>query len=150
MTEVLFYHLTQTPLEATLPTLLQKSLERGWTVCVQGPNIDTIERLDRHLWTFDAATFLPHGISGGKNDGLQPILLTSAKPETANKDVLMLVDGATQDQEDLRNYTRVCVFFDGNNRDALSETRAYWTTLKDSGLDMRYWAQEDGRWVQKA
>ena len=58
MTEVLFYHLTSTPLEATLPTLLQKSLERGWTVCIQGRGRDALDRLDRHLWTFDDARFL--------------------------------------------------------------------------------------------
>lgn len=35
MTEILFYHLQQQPLEKVLPTLLEKSLERGWRVVVQ-------------------------------------------------------------------------------------------------------------------
>ena len=36
MTEVLFYHLEQRPLESVLPDLLQRSLERGWRAIVQG------------------------------------------------------------------------------------------------------------------
>ena len=42
MTEVLFYHLQRQPLEAVLPTLLVKSLERGWRAVVQAT---TDERL---------------------------------------------------------------------------------------------------------
>ena len=36
MTEVLFYHLTESRLEDALPALLEKSLERGWRVVVLG------------------------------------------------------------------------------------------------------------------
>jgi DNA polymerase-3 subunit chi len=36
MTEVLFYHLKGQTLEQVLPSLLQRSLERGWRVVVQG------------------------------------------------------------------------------------------------------------------
>ena len=35
MTEVLFYHLQRQPLERVLPTLLERSLARGWRVVVQ-------------------------------------------------------------------------------------------------------------------
>jgi DNA polymerase-3 subunit chi len=35
MTEVLFYHLTESKLEDALPPLLDKSVERGWRVAVQ-------------------------------------------------------------------------------------------------------------------
>ena len=35
MTEVLFYHLTESALEDALPPLLEKSLERGWRAVVQ-------------------------------------------------------------------------------------------------------------------
>ncbi|HEX2539214.1 MAG TPA: DNA polymerase III subunit chi, partial [Pseudolabrys sp.] len=36
MTEVLFYHLQGQKLEGVLPTLLERSVERGWRVVVQG------------------------------------------------------------------------------------------------------------------
>ena len=35
MTEVLFYHLEQQPLERVLPSLLERTLERGWRAVVQ-------------------------------------------------------------------------------------------------------------------
>ena len=35
MTEVLFYHLTESTLEDALPSLLERSLERGWRAAVQ-------------------------------------------------------------------------------------------------------------------
>lgn len=35
MTEILFYHLTESKLEDALPPLLEKSLERGWKVAIQ-------------------------------------------------------------------------------------------------------------------
>ena len=38
MAEILFYHLTHSPLEAMLPDLLQKSLDRGWKVLVRSGN----------------------------------------------------------------------------------------------------------------
>ena len=61
MTEVLFYHLKgQTP-EQVLPTLLQKSLDRGWRVVVQASSEERVEALDAHLWTWRDDSFLPHG-----------------------------------------------------------------------------------------
>ena len=52
MTEVLFYHLLRQPLETVLPTLLEKSLARGWRVVVEAASAERVEALDAHLWTF--------------------------------------------------------------------------------------------------
>jgi DNA polymerase-3 subunit chi len=43
MTEMLFYHLQGQKLEGVLPGLLEKSLDRGWTVIVQGASEERIE-----------------------------------------------------------------------------------------------------------
>ena len=61
MTEVLFYHLQNRPVEQVLPALLEKSLERGWRVVVQSGSDERIEALDAHLWTYREDSFLPHG-----------------------------------------------------------------------------------------
>jgi len=61
MTEILFYHLQGQKLESVLPALLEKSLERGWKVVVQGSTEERIEALDAHLWTYRDDGFLPHG-----------------------------------------------------------------------------------------
>lgn len=149
MSEVFFYHLTETPLEAALPTLLEKSLERGWRVAVQGPHADRLAFLDRHLWSYGEQSFLPHGQAGGDYDARQPVLLTQSAEFPNEPQILMLIDGATAPSEQLDRFDRVCVLFDGNDEVATSEARSYWTQLKDAGADRKYWFQQGGRWTQK-
>ncbi|MGG2476032.1 DNA polymerase III subunit chi, partial [Rhizobium sp. BR5] len=60
MTEILFYHLTESKLEDALPPLLEKSLERGWKVAIQTVDEERRDFLDTHLWTFRDDSFLPH------------------------------------------------------------------------------------------
>ena len=59
--EVVFYHLLHKPLEAALPQLLLKCLERDWKVVVQTGTEQRCNALDAHLWTFSDDSFLPHG-----------------------------------------------------------------------------------------
>lgn len=49
MTEILFYHLTESKLEDALPPLLEKSLERGWKVAIQTVDEERRDFLDTHL-----------------------------------------------------------------------------------------------------
>jgi DNA polymerase IIIc chi subunit len=86
MAEVLFYHLQHQPLEAVLPTLLQKSLERGWRAVVQVTTEERMSALDDHLWTFADESFLPHGTDREAHGADQPILITlgAANPNGAS------------------------------------------------------------------
>src|SRR5262249_58508025 len=43
MTEIVFYQLQRQPLERVLPTLIEKSLERGWRVIVQAASEERVE-----------------------------------------------------------------------------------------------------------
>src|SRR5262249_541947 len=52
MTEIVFYQLQRQPLERVLPTLIEKSLERGWRVIVQAASEERVEALDAQLWIF--------------------------------------------------------------------------------------------------
>ena len=78
MTDVLFYHLTESKLEDALPPLLDKSVERGWRVVVQMKDIARRDLLDSHLWTFRTESFLPHGTDDGDMAENQPVLLTAS------------------------------------------------------------------------
>lgn len=142
-----FYHLTERPLEATLPVLLGKALEAGWRVEVRGRDPDLIDRLDKQLWLGDG--FLPHGIAGGPHDPQQPVLLTTAKGGNDARCV-MSVDGADIDADEIAALDRVCILFDGASDTALETARNQWRTLTDKGTEAQYWAEEDGRWVKKA
>src|SRR5262249_46313174 len=78
MTEVLFYHLQRQPLERVLPSLLERSYERGWRVVVQASSDERVDALDAHLWTYRDDNFLPHGTARESDVAEQPILLTTA------------------------------------------------------------------------
>ena len=61
MTDILFYHLQRQPLEAVLPTLVEKSLARGWRVAIEGPDAGRLTALGDHLGVWRDDSFLPHG-----------------------------------------------------------------------------------------
>lgn len=150
MAEVLFYQLTERPLDQALPELLEKSLERGWRVLVRGTEAARLERLDTMLWTRRQEDFLPHGRAGGAHDAAQPVLLTTTSENTNRAEILMLVDGARVELDEVSGFTRACVMFDGHDDQQLSAAREDWKAVSDAGMTAQYWAQDDGRWVKKA
>ena len=64
MPEVLFYHLTERPLESASPDILEKCLERGWRVTLRAGSEERARALDVHYWTYRDESFLPHGMAG--------------------------------------------------------------------------------------
>ena len=122
MTEVLFYHLQRQPLERVLPTLLEKSLERGWRVVVQAASEERVEALDAHLWTFRDDSFLPHGTWREPQAREQPILLTVNDDNPNGADVRFLIDGAPV-PADAAAYQRIVLLFDGDDPDAVAAAR---------------------------
>jgi len=150
MTEMLFYHLQRQPLERVLPSLLERSLERGWRVVVQAASEERIEALDAHLWTYRDDSFLPHGTARDGEAALHPILLTCADDNPNCARVRFLIDGAPV-PADAASYERIVLLFDGEDEDAVTNARACWNEAKAQGFDVPYWqSDEQGRWVKKA
>ena len=150
MTEVLFYHLVRQPLERVLPSLLERSLERGWRVVVQSSSDERLDALDAQLWTYRDDSFLPHGTARESEIAEQPILLTTSDHNPNGAQVRFLVDGAPV-PPDAGGYERIVLIFDGEDDDAVATTRACWTEVKAQGFDATYWQpDEQGRWVKKA
>lgn len=148
MTEVLFYHLTETRLEDALPTLLEKSCQRGWRVVVQAGSEERRDALDSHLWTFREASFLPHGLDIEPHAELQPIVLCANEGRANGASVRFLVDGAAPPP--LEDYERVVLMFDGHDADQMEAARSQWTRLKQDGHALTYWQQAaGGRWEKR-
>jgi DNA polymerase-3 subunit chi len=146
MTEMLFYHLEHQPLERVLPTLLEKSLERGWRVVVQASSEERIEALDAHLWTFRDDSFLPHGTWREAEARSQPILLTVNPDNPNGATVRFLIEGAMI-PEDAEAYQRIVLIFDGEDSDAVAAARERWRESKAKGFDVTYWQTDgEGRW----
>jgi DNA polymerase III subunit chi len=148
-TEVYFYHLESRTLEEVLPTLLERSLERGWRAAVQASSEERVEALDTLLWTYREESFLAHGTARDGPPDRQPIYLTAGGDNPNGAMVRFLVDGA--DIEDARAYARIVFVFDGRDEDAVSQARAAWQKAKADGYQVSYWQQDpQGRWQQKS
>lgn len=148
MALAIFYHLTRSPLEVTVPMILLRAVGQGWRVVVRGTDAARMERLDAQLWTASEEGFLPHGIAGGPQDDDQPVLLTTSGvlPDAA---CLMAVDGAPVDPAECEGRERVWILFDGNDDAALTHARAQWAALTGAGVKAQYWSEDGGRWQLK-
>ena len=149
MTEVLFYHLQGQKLDGVLTNLLERSLERGWRVAVQGGSEERIETLDAHLWTYRDDSFLPHGTWREAEAPQQPVLLTVNEDNPSGATVRFLIDGAAL-PADADGYQRIVLIFNGDDDDAVTAARVQWSEAKDKGFEASYWQpDESGRWVKK-
>jgi DNA polymerase-3 subunit chi len=150
MTEVLFYHLQGQKLENVLPTLLEKSVERGWRVIVHGGVDERIEALDALLWTYRDDGFLPHGTWREAEAHMQPVLLTVNDGNPNNAAVRFLIDGAPM-PADPESYARIVLLFDGEDEEATAQARQLWSDARAKGFSATYWQPDErGRWQQKA
>jgi DNA polymerase III subunit chi len=150
VTEVFFYHLQSQPLEAALPTLVERSLERGWRAVVQMSSPERLSALDAHFWTFRDDSFLPHAPASEKGAADQPVLLTTDEQNLNGAAIRFLIDGALL-PADSANYQRIVLMFDGNDDDAAASAREQWKVAKAAGHTVTYWQQDPaGRWQQKA
>ena len=150
VTEILFYHLQQQPLETVLPTLVERSLERQWRAAIQAASEERLQALDDRLWTYSDDSFLPHGTDRDVDAASQPVVLTLKDTNPNAASIRFLVEGADL-PSDAGDYARICVLFDGTDQDALLRAREQWKQAKAAGHTIAYWQQdEDGRWQKKA
>ncbi len=143
-----FYHLTRQPLETALHRLLEKALEKGWRIEVRMPDLSRLSWLDEKLWLGPEEAFLPHGIAGGKNDNLQPILLCTQP--AVNTQCVISVEGAEITTQEFIQKERVCILFNGNDPEDLDKARCQWKAVTEAGCEAQYWSEESGHWQKSA
>lgn len=151
MSRVDFYHLQKQTLENVLPVLLQKVYSGDKHAVVRIGNPDRTDEINSYLWTYQDASFLPHG---SKKDGFaeqQPIWLTNEKDNPNHAECLFLIEGAEAQTDELSSYERIFNIFDGNSETALTQARNLWKLYKSAGVEVFYWQQNaTGKWEQKA
>jgi DNA polymerase-3 subunit chi len=146
--EVLFYHLERQTLEQVLPTLLEKTLARGWRAVVQVSDRAVMDALDRHLWVYRDDSFLPHGTIRDGTEARQPVWLTTGDDNPNNATVRFCADRAAP--ADVAAYDRVVILFSADDADAVAEARRLWKPLKAAGHTCTYWQQAaNGRWEKR-
>jgi DNA polymerase-3 subunit chi len=148
VTEVLFYHLERRSLESALPDLLARSLERGWRVVLQVGSDERLAALNTHLWTYDEASFLPHGAAADGHAEEQPIFLTTGGDNPNGAQARFFVDGASCDA--FSGYERIVFMFDAADEESLERARIAWGAARAAGVEATYWRQDErGRWTKQ-
>ena len=148
MTEIGFYHLTRSPLARALPKLLEKVYASGARAVVMAGSAERVDMLDSTLWTYDPASFLPHGAARGGDAADQPIWITEEDENPNGASILVLTDGARA--ADVAAFERCLEMFDGNDEAAVEAARARWKAYAAEGHGLTYWRQtERGGWERK-
>ena len=148
MAEIGFYHLLSTPLERALPRLLERARAQDYRIVLRAASSERIEHLNALLWTYDEASFLPHGAARDGNPASQPIWLTDGEENPNGATMLVLVDGV--DAADLATFARCLDLFDGNDEAAVEAARDRWRRAKSAGHALTYWQQTAAGWEKKA
>ena len=149
VTEFSFYHLLHTPLEQALAKLLEKVLESGSRALVLVSSEERAEVLCSVLWSYDTASFLPHGTARDGCPEKQPVWITSDDENRNMAEILIIADGATAN--DPIQYNRCLDLFDGRDEAAVSAARRRWSAFKAHGHALTYWQQtKRGGWERQA
>ena len=144
--QVDFYQLGGSPLEQVMSTLAHRLLAEGSRLLVVAEDEGLLARLDRMLWDQGSTSFIPHGLAGGTDDARQPILLSSQTDAPNLARNMLIADGQWRDAA--LNFDRAFYLFDS---ETLEGARLAWKLLAGrEGVERRYWAQEDGKWVRKS
>ena len=146
MAEVGFYQLRTSPLEHALPKLLQKALDAGHRIRVVGASDLRMEALSAVLWSYDSASFLPHGLARDGDAERQPIYLTVESTELEvnenTADLVVTIDGV--EPVFIEGVVRYLDMFEGKEETALKAARQRFRRRKEEGHNVSYWQQNEG------
>ncbi|MGH7052935.1 MAG: DNA polymerase III subunit chi [Stellaceae bacterium] len=149
MAEIGFYHLTATPLERVLPRLLERAAEGGYRILVRAASAERVEHLNAVLWTYDEASFLPHGSARDGNAAVQLIYLTEGEDNPNGASMLVLVDAGDGLAADLPRFARIADLFDGGDPAAVAAARGRWREARAAGHALTYWQQTPSGWERR-
>lgn len=148
MTDIGFYHLTRSGLDQALPQLLQKTMAAGKRALVVLGTEQRVQWYNDYLWTFDSASWMPHGSPKDGDAAAQPIWLDVNDDNPNKAEFLFLADGGASDK--VGAFERCFDLFDGHDDDAVADARSRWKILKEAGHDLAYWQQGERGWEKKA
>jgi DNA polymerase III subunit chi len=145
MGEFRFHHLERNRMDQALPALLEQAYGEGRRVVVRAPSQEMVDALNDRLWTYDDASFLPHGAAGEGDPMSQPISLTAKVENPNGASMLVLVAGAETSPDDA-TFDSVVRLFDARDAEATAEARREWRRLKDEGRTLSYWREGEDGW----
>lgn len=141
--QVDFYNLADLPVDRVLPRICERLLEQGQRLLVVADEEVLLAKLDRQLWDYAPASFLPHGRDGSDDDTRQPILLSASIVAANGARNVALADGRWRDAA--LHFERAFYLFDATRID---EARAKWRVLAaKNDVTRKFWRQDEaGKW----
>ena len=126
-------------LEADLAEAADPAAPETLVLCADG---ERAAALAAGLWTFDPASFLPHGTAGDGDPAEHSIWVDVAEPE--GRKSCVVVDDA--EPNDWDRYDRRAYLFDARDPTARDAGRARWRALADAGRTLAYWSFDGAVW----
>ncbi|MEM8798964.1 MAG: DNA polymerase III subunit chi [Pseudomonadota bacterium] len=146
--EVSFYHLLTQDVSIALPRLLAKAYAAAKRVLVFSRDENQMREVDEWLWTYDKASFLPHGTDRNKFLESQPILISCSVDPVNQADILVILDGYMP--ADISGFSRCLYMFDGRDEPVVEQAREHWKQFTTSDHQLVYWKQDARGGWQKA
>ncbi len=144
--QVDFYQLGDTPAEQVIVDIAEKVLAGDGKLLVVAEDETFLARLDRILWAEGPTSFVPHGLAGGPDDARQPILLSTSVDAPNQARNMLIADGHWR--EAALSFDRSFYLFDSSTLEA---ARLAWKLLSGrQGVERRYWARQDRKWMRKS
>ncbi len=147
MTEIGFYHLTRSGIDAALPQLLGRSLAAGQRALILCRTAERVTEIDAMLWACAQPDWLPHGTPKDGDAELQPIWLDTGDSAPNGARFLFVIEGAETDR--LAAFDRVFDLFDGKDEAAVAAARVRWSAARAAGFTLTYWQQTERGWERK-
>jgi DNA polymerase III subunit chi len=115
--------------------LLESRIAEGKTVAVLVPDDSWARRFSELLWTFDDASFVPHGVSLETASPMDRLLLVSSHPSGLTADVLVnfcpqpVAEGQLDDEE-----CEVFELFQQDQGDGRTVGKQKWDWYRNRGI----------------
>ena len=136
-------------LEAVLPDLLQTMLTAGCAISLCGTT-QQLKRFDDALWSFQAESFLAHGLAGDEHAALQPILLEEDLQANNGATSVIFVGWEQVDYPTLpQSINRVVDLFNGAKLQKHA-ARARWKKLQEQKAQQAYFVHQPDGWIKQA
>ncbi len=132
------------PLEAALGRWLERdgpaTAVRTLVLTAEG---ERASALNAGLWTFDPASFLPHGGPGDGDPAEHPVWIAAEAPDAAAGRIVVVDDAAPADWA---AYAARMYLFDARDGAARDVARARWRDWSAEGRSLAYWSFDGGDW----
>lgn len=141
-----FYSVIPENLPSSVARLSEKAYLSGEHATLFAEDPEYLELLDKVLWTFSSAAFIPHGTEDIGHPEQQAVWLTTSCENRNNSSIAILVNSfEVANWEDLHFSKIIFMFSDHLSQSAIN----LFELLQKNHGSVNYWNQTPKGWVKK-